>query len=102
MKHSPPLDGIRALAILAVLVYHAFPAALPGGFTGVDVFFVLSGCLIASVILFDLREGSFTMREFYLRRIRRLLPNAATTVLVIQPPVLPAKRIRPPTAASGA
>lgn len=82
MKYQPPLDGIRAVAILAVLAYHCFPAALPGGFTGVDVFFVLSGYLIASVILFDLREGSFSMREFYLRRIQRLLPNAVATVLV--------------------
>lgn len=98
MKYSAPLDGIRAIAILAVLVYHAAPGALPGGFTGVDVFFVLSGYLIASVILYDLRDGTFTMREFYLRRVQRLLPNAATTVLVT---VALAAVLLPPLEAAG-
>ena len=81
MRYEPPLDGVRALAILAVVAYHCFPAALPGGFTGVDVFFVLSGYLITSVILTDVREGSFSLKEFYLRRVQRLLPNAVTMVL---------------------
>jgi peptidoglycan/LPS O-acetylase OafA/YrhL len=55
---------------------------LKGGFTGVDVFFVLSGYLITSVILHDIRNGNFSMREFYLRRIQRLLPNAVVMVIV--------------------
>ena len=81
MSYVPALDGLRAVAILGVLVFHALPGALRGGFTGVDVFFVLSGYLITSVILHDLRGGSFSIREFYLRRIQRLLPNAVLTVL---------------------
>src|SRR5215469_729382 len=76
MKYAPALDGVRAVAILAVLGFHAMPGVLKGGFTGVDVFFVLSGYLITSVILHDIRSGSFSMMEFYLRRIQRLLPNA--------------------------
>jgi peptidoglycan/LPS O-acetylase OafA/YrhL len=82
MKYSAPLDGLRAVAILAVLAFHTLPGSLPGGFTGVDVFFVLSGYLIASVILHDIRDGKFSLREFYLRRIQRLLPNAVFMVLV--------------------
>lgn len=77
MRHIPALDGVRALAILGVLIFHTIPKALPSGFTGVDVFYVLSGFLIASVILHDLRNSRFSVREFYLRRIQRLLPNAA-------------------------
>jgi peptidoglycan/LPS O-acetylase OafA/YrhL len=77
MRHIPALDGVRALAILGVLIFHTIPRALPSGFTGVDVFYVLSGFLIASVILHDLRNARFSVREFYLRRIQRLLPNAA-------------------------
>ena len=77
MRRIPALDGVRALAILGVFLFHLSARALPGGFTGVDVFFVLSGFLIASVILHDLRNTRFSMREFYLRRIQRLLPNAA-------------------------
>ena len=70
MRYSPPLDGIRAIAILAVLIFHISSSALRGGFTGVDVFFVLSGFLITSIILHDLRGGIFSLREFYLRRVQ--------------------------------
>ena len=83
MQYRPPLDGIRAIAITAVLIYHVAPAALGGGFTGVDVFFVLSGYLITSIILHDLRHGSFSFREFYLRRIQRLVPNSVMVVVGI-------------------
>jgi len=76
MRRIPALDGLRAVAILGVLVFHTLPRVLPSGFTGVDVFYVLSGFLIASVILHDLRNAEFSTREFYLRRCQRLLPNA--------------------------
>jgi peptidoglycan/LPS O-acetylase OafA/YrhL len=59
VKYSPPLDGLRAVAIGGVLVFHVFPEYLWGGFTGVDVFFVLSGFLITSIILHDIRKQSF-------------------------------------------
>jgi peptidoglycan/LPS O-acetylase OafA/YrhL len=81
MGYVPSLDGLRGVAIIGVLVFHTLPGALKGGFTGVDVFFVLSGYLISSVILHEIRRGSFTLKEFYLRRIQRLLPNAVLTVL---------------------
>jgi len=83
MAYSAPLDGIRAVAILAVLVFHISRSSLRGGFTGVDVFFVLSGFLITSIILHDLRQGRFSLREFYLRRIQRLLPNVVLMVLAV-------------------
>ena len=82
MKYMPALDGLRAVAILTVLAFHVFPAQLPGGFTGVDVFFVLSGFLISTLILTGLRERSFTLGGFYRNRIRRLLPNAVLVILV--------------------
>lgn len=81
MPYLVPLDGIRAVAILAVLVFHVSPDALPGGFAGVDVFFVLSGFLITSIILTAVQSGSFSIREFYLRRIQRLLPNLIAIVM---------------------
>ena len=82
MKYVPSLTGVRAIAILGVLGFYAIPRTLHGGFTGVDVFFVLSGYLITSVILNEIRSDKFTMREFYLRRIQRLLPNAALMIIV--------------------
>ena len=83
MPYSAPLDAIRAIAILAVLIFHISPGALNGGFMGVDVFFVLSGFLITTIILRDLMEDRFSLPEFYLRRIQRLLPNIITMVLTV-------------------
>jgi peptidoglycan/LPS O-acetylase OafA/YrhL len=69
------LDGVRAIAVIAVVLYHADVAWMPGGFLGVDVFFVLSGFLITSLLLVELdRTGRLDFRAFYLRRARRLLP----------------------------
>ena len=72
--YRPDVDGLRALAVLAVLGYHAFPRIVTGGFVGVDVFFVISGFLITGIILDELRRGSFTFTGFYWRRIRRIFP----------------------------
>ena len=71
------IDGLRAVAILSVMAFHAFPTAVPGGFVGVDIFFVISGYLISGIILDDLRKGSFTFSGFYVRRIRRIFPALA-------------------------
>ncbi len=83
IPYNAALDGIRAIAIVAVLIYHVQPRALAGGFVGVDVFYVLSGFLVTSIIVNGVRQGSFSMSEFYLRRIQRLLPNALLTVLTV-------------------
>lgn len=74
LAYRRDIDGLRALAVLAVVCYHALPAALPGGFVGVDVFFVISGYLITSLLLRDLQHGDFSLGQFYIRRIRRIYP----------------------------
>ena len=69
------LDGLRAIAVLLVLVYHLWPELLPGGFLGVDVFFVISGFLITGLLYRELAaHGRISFRDFYVRRIRRLFP----------------------------
>ncbi len=89
LGYLPALDGLRAIAVLGVLAYHADLAWAPGGFLGVDVFFVLSGFLITTLLLESAaRLGSPDLREFYLRRARRLLPALfavliGSTLLVI-------------------
>src|SRR5882672_1067296 len=68
------IDGLRAVAVLLVLGYHAFPTEVRGGFVGVDIFFVISGFLISSILFRGLAENKFTFRGFYLRRIIRIFP----------------------------
>ena len=82
IKYRGDIDGLRAVAVLGVVIYHAFPKVMPGGFTGVDIFFVISGYLISGILYKGHLEGSFSFREFYERRIRRLFP-ALITVLVL-------------------
>lgn len=84
MGYQPGLDGLRAVAVLGVLFYHAGWDWMPGGFLGVDVFFVLSGFLITSIILeeFD-RTGRIDFKRFYLRRARRLLPALFVMLAVV-------------------
>ncbi|HEV7856296.1 MAG TPA: acyltransferase family protein, partial [Herminiimonas sp.] len=68
------IDGLRALAVLSVVIYHAFPQLLRGGFAGVDIFFVISGFLISGIIFKNLERGDFSFADFYGRRIRRIFP----------------------------
>jgi peptidoglycan/LPS O-acetylase OafA/YrhL len=82
LKYRPDIDGLRALAVLGVVIYHAFPWMIPGGFIGVDIFFVISGYLISGILYKGHSEGNFSFREFYARRIKRLFP-ALITMLVI-------------------
>ncbi len=72
--YRPDIDGLRAVAVLAVVAFNAFTGAAPGGFAGVDVFFVISGYLISTIILDRLSRGCFELRDFYARRARRILP----------------------------
>ena len=72
--YRPDIDGLRAFAILAVVIFHAFPTLLTGGFVGVDVFFVISGYLISSIIFKNLESGTFSFYDFYRRRVRRIFP----------------------------
>ena len=74
LRYRPDIDGLRAFAVLAVAGFHAFPDLVPGGFVGVDVFFVISGYLICSLILRDLNQNRFSFPHFYSRRIRRIFP----------------------------
>jgi len=76
------VDGLRAVAILSVLGFHAAPSLVPGGFVGVDVFFVISGFLITSILRKEMAQGSFRLTNFLARRARRIVPALAFVVLV--------------------
>jgi peptidoglycan/LPS O-acetylase OafA/YrhL len=74
LKYRPEIDGLRALAVLPVILFHAGIATFSGGFVGVDVFFVISGYLISSIIMVEIEEHKFSVVSFYERRARRILP----------------------------
>jgi peptidoglycan/LPS O-acetylase OafA/YrhL len=79
-RYRPEIDGLRAIAVMLVLHFHAFPEAIPGGYIGVDVFFVISGFLITGIIARELDRKRFSLLGFYDRRIKRIFP-ALTVVL---------------------
>ncbi len=81
-NYRPDIDGLRAVAVASVLVFDAFPQFLPGGFAGVDIFFVISGFLVSSVIFRGLDRGTFSIVDFYGRRLRRILP-ALLVILIV-------------------
>jgi peptidoglycan/LPS O-acetylase OafA/YrhL len=81
-RYRPEIDGLRAIAVAAVVLYHA-GFGFPGGYVGVDVFFVISGYLITSLIVRDLESGRFSMAGFWQRRIRRILPAMAVVVVAV-------------------
>ena len=80
-KYRPDIDGLRAVAVLAVVAFHAFPRWMPGGFVGVDIFFVISGYLISTILLENLARDTFSFTTFYMRRIRRIFPALAVVLV---------------------
>lgn len=81
LNYRPDIDGLRAFAIVLVIIFHAYPRFLRGGFIGVDVFFVISGYLITGIILKGLNQGSFSLLEFYSRRIKRIFPSLLVVLI---------------------
>lgn len=85
MKYRSEIDGLRALAVLPVILFHAGFSVFSGGFIGVDVFFVISGYLITTILINELEEGRFSILRFYERRARRILPALFTVILCTLP-----------------
>ena len=87
LKYRPEIDSLRAISVIAVIIYHAKiyllgNLALQGGYYGVDIFFVISGYLITSIIYYDLIENKFSFKNFYLKRARRILPALLLTIII--------------------
>src|SRR5258706_3434444 len=81
-KYRPDIDGLRAIAVMLVVFFHAFPEAMPGGFIGVDIFFVISGFLITGIVVRELDQKRFSLLAFYNRRIRRIFPALIVVLCV--------------------
>ena len=101
MKYRNEIDGLRAIAVVPVILFHAGFKTFSGGFVGVDVFFVISGYLITTLILEEKQKGEFSLSSFYERRIRRILPALFVVMLTCLPfawawmPPLCANALRP-------
>ena len=80
--YRPDIDGLRALAVLAVVLFHLSPTLLPNGFLGVDIFFVISGFLITTILYREMEQNNFSFANFYNRRIRRILPVCFVVIVV--------------------
>ena len=78
--YRPDIDGLRALAVLSVVIFHAYPKWFKWGFIGVDIFFVISGFLITAILLAGLEKHQFNLMDFYDRRIRRIFPVLLTVM----------------------
>lgn len=83
LKYRPDVDGLRAIAILPVVLFHAGISGFSGGFVGVDVFFVISGYLITSIIMREVNENNFAYTDFWARRARRILPASALMIVMV-------------------
>jgi peptidoglycan/LPS O-acetylase OafA/YrhL len=81
MRYRPEIDGLRAIAVIAVILFHAGVPLITGGFLGVDVFFVISGFVIGAMLMAELADGTFSLAGFYARRVRRLGPALVTVTL---------------------
>ena len=81
-RYRPDIDGLRAIAVMLVVIFHAFPEAMPGGFIGVDIFFVISGFLITGIVVRELEQKRFSLLGFYNRRIKRIFPALLVVLCV--------------------
>lgn len=83
LTYRPDVDGLRAIAVMSVLLYHAFPTIFRSGYIGVDIFFVISGFLITTIIRKEVISGNFSLLPFYQKRIRRIYPALIITLIGI-------------------
>lgn len=83
IKYRPEIDGLRAIAVISVIIYHLNENWLSGGFLGVDIFFVISGFLITGIIIKEIQQNSFSLKQFYTRRIKRIYPAFITVMALV-------------------
>ncbi len=83
IKYRPEIDGLRAIAVISVIIYHLNENWLPGGFLGVDIFFVISGFLITGIIIKEIQKNAFSFKQFYTRRIKRIYPAFITVIALV-------------------
>ena len=84
LQYKPHIDGLRAIAILSVIFFHLeLSSFFKGGFIGVDIFFVISGFLITSIIFKQIKNKTFTLKKFYIKRFRRIFPTLIFTIISV-------------------